>query len=170
MIKSFRHKELERFFLEGKKSGIQAQHADKLSRQLAALNHATGPDDMNLPGWRLHPLKGRLAGHWSIIRTTIEEAIPMTTQHNPPHPGAILREDILPALDLSVTEAARQLGGSRVTLSRLINEQSGLSPEMALRIEAWLGEESGGRAEMWAGMQLDYDMWKARQRRRRQAA
>lgn len=88
----------------------------------------------------------------------------MAVQRNPPHPGAILREDALPALGLSVTEAARQLGVSRVTLSRLIHEQAGISPEMALKIERWLGVEQGGRAEMWAGMQLDYDMWQARQR------
>ncbi len=86
----------------------------------------------------------------------------MATQHQPPHPGAILREDVLPSLGLSVTEAARQLGVARVTLSRLINEQAGISPEMALKIEAWLGPENGGRAELWAGMQLDHDMWKAR--------
>ena len=84
------------------------------------------------------------------------------TMHKPPHPGSILREDILPELKLSVTEAAKQLGVSRVSLSRLINEKSGISPEMALKIEKWLGVENGGRAELWAGMQLDYDMWNAR--------
>lgn len=66
MIKSFRHKGLERFFLKGDQRGIQARHARKLSRQLAILNRATCPDDVNLPGWGLHPLKGRLAGHWAI--------------------------------------------------------------------------------------------------------
>ena len=76
----------------------------------------------------------------------------MSVQHNPPHPGSILREDVLPALGLTVTEAARQLGVSRVSLSRLINEQAGVSPDMALRIERWLGVENGGRAEVWAGM------------------
>ncbi len=84
------------------------------------------------------------------------------TMHKPPHPGSILREDILPELNLSVTEAAKQLGVSRVSLSRLINEKAGISPEMALKIENWLGVEHGGRAELWAGMQLDYDMWNAR--------
>lgn len=82
--------------------------------------------------------------------------------HNPPHPGSILREDVLPELNLSVTEAAEQLGVSRVTLSRLINEKSAISPEMALKIEKWLGVENGGRAEEWAGMQLAYDMYNAR--------
>ena len=65
MIKSFRHKGLERFFLHGDKRGIQARHAGKLSRQLAVLNRATCPGDVNLPGWHLHPLKGDLAGHWA---------------------------------------------------------------------------------------------------------
>lgn len=86
----------------------------------------------------------------------------MTTMFNPPHPGSVLREDILPAMNLSVTEAAKQLGCSRGALSRVLNEHAGISPEMALRIEAWLGVEQGGRAEIWAGMQLDYDMWRVR--------
>ena len=84
--------------------------------------------------------------------------------HNPPHPGAILREDVLPELGLSITEAAHQLGVSRNSLSRILNEHAAISPEMALRIENWLGVENGGRAELWAGMQLDYDMWHARHR------
>jgi len=84
--------------------------------------------------------------------------------HNPPHPGAILREDVLPELGLSITEAANQLGVSRNSLSRVLNEHAAISPEMALRIENWLGVENGGRAGLWAGMQLDYDMWHARHR------
>ena len=64
--------------------------------------------------------------------------------HNPPHPGESIREDILPALDLSVTEAAKQLGVARVTLSRLINGQSGISADMARRLEAWLGGPKRG--------------------------
>ncbi|MDE2083997.1 MAG: type II toxin-antitoxin system RelE/ParE family toxin [Xanthomonadaceae bacterium] len=66
MIKSFRHKGIERFFLTGKTSGIRPVHADRLRRPLAALNEASSPQAMNIPGWRLHPLKGDLAGHWSI--------------------------------------------------------------------------------------------------------
>lgn len=66
MIKSFRHKGLERFFLTGTTSGIQADHANKLRRQLAALNEASGPKVMDIPGWRLHALKGRLARQWSV--------------------------------------------------------------------------------------------------------
>lgn len=66
MIRSFRHKGLERFFRTGSTSGIQARHAGRLRLQLARLEHASGPNDMAAPGWRLHPLKGRLADHWSV--------------------------------------------------------------------------------------------------------
>lgn len=66
MIKSFRHKGLQTFFETGSKAGIQAAHAPKLGRQLARLNEATGPEDMNLPGWQMHPLKGDLGGHYSV--------------------------------------------------------------------------------------------------------
>ena len=83
--------------------------------------------------------------------------------NNPPHPGSILREDILPEMRLTVTEAAKQIGVYRVALSRVLNEHAGISPQMALKIEYWLGIDKGGRAEIWAGMQLDYDMWQARQ-------
>ncbi len=66
MIKSFRHRGIERFFKNGSKAGIQPKHADKLRRQLFALDNAMKPQDMNAPGWRLHSLRGELAGHWSI--------------------------------------------------------------------------------------------------------
>ena len=85
------------------------------------------------------------------------------SMHNPPHPGSILREDVLPEMNLTVKEAAEQIGVSRVTLSRVLHEHAAISPEMALKIEAWLGVDNGGRAEEWAGMQLAYDMWQARQ-------
>ena len=66
MIKSFRHRGIEAFFLTGSLARIQAKHAKRLRLQLAALNGARVPADMNAPGWRLHSLKGKLAGHWSV--------------------------------------------------------------------------------------------------------
>ncbi len=66
MIRSFRHKGLEGFFRTGSKKGIQPAHAARLSRQLAKLDTSAGPQDMNLPGWRLHALAGALVGHWSV--------------------------------------------------------------------------------------------------------
>jgi addiction module HigA family antidote len=81
---------------------------------------------------------------------------------NPPHPGATLREDVLPALGLTETQAAQQLGITRHALSCLLHERATISPEMALRIEAWLGVERGGRADVWLAGQTAYDLWQAR--------
>ena len=88
----------------------------------------------------------------------------MTKMYNPPHPGLTLRDDVLPALGLSVTEAAQQLDVARVTLSRVLNGRAAISPEMALRIEAWLGVERGGEARLWLAEQSAYDMWQTKQR------
>ena len=66
MIRTFRHKGLERFFRTGSKAGIQPHHAERLRRQLAKLDTSSGPQDMDVPGWRLHPLSSDLAGHWSV--------------------------------------------------------------------------------------------------------
>jgi antitoxin HigA-1 len=83
----------------------------------------------------------------------------MTQMHNPPHPGETLREDVLPALGLSVTDAAAQLGVTRAAFSRVLNARAAISPEMALRLERWLGVDHGGRASVWLGMQTAYDLW-----------
>ncbi len=66
MIRSYRHKGLERFATTGSKAGIQPSHAERLRRLVTALDVAAKPDDMNAPGNNLHRLKGALEGHWSI--------------------------------------------------------------------------------------------------------
>ena len=66
MIQSFRHKGLRRFFETGSVAGIQADHAKRLRMQLAALDTAQTVQDMDVPGFRLHPLKGADRGRWSI--------------------------------------------------------------------------------------------------------
>ena len=66
VVRTFAHEGLEALFRNGSKAGVQPAHASRLRRQLAQLDAATGPQDMGLPGWGLHPLKGELAGHWSI--------------------------------------------------------------------------------------------------------
>jgi proteic killer suppression protein len=66
VIKSFRHHGVELFFRKGSKAGIQAKHATRLRIQLFALDNAKSAKDMNAPGWKLHPLKGELAGLWTI--------------------------------------------------------------------------------------------------------
>ncbi len=66
MIRTFRHKGIEAFFLTGKTAGVQAKHAARLRLQLARLSVANEAKDMNAPGWKLHPLKGRLKDHWAV--------------------------------------------------------------------------------------------------------
>lgn len=66
MIKSFRHRGIEKFFRTGSKAGIQPKHAGKLRLQLFALDNAKRPADMNAPGWKLHPLAGELEGQWAV--------------------------------------------------------------------------------------------------------
>lgn len=66
MIRRFRHRGLKRLFEDDDRRGLNAQHVDRISRVLARLDRATEPDHMGLPGWRLHPLKGELAGFWSV--------------------------------------------------------------------------------------------------------
>lgn len=66
MIRDFRHKGLQRFFESGSKAGIQALHAPRLRLQLARLDAAKSPQDMNLPGWDLHDLRGNLKGQFAV--------------------------------------------------------------------------------------------------------
>ena len=66
MIKSFKHKGLEKHYLTGSKKGIQASHSNRLRMQLAALDTAQSLDDMDIPGYRLHQLTGNRRGIWSI--------------------------------------------------------------------------------------------------------
>lgn len=84
----------------------------------------------------------------------------MYKMHNPPHPAETLREDVLPALGLTVTQAAQELGINRVTLSRVLHGKAAISVDLALRLEAWL---DGPSAESWLKGQLAYDLWQAQQ-------
>jgi len=66
MIRPFRHKDLEAFFRKGTRAGIQPAHAGRVRRQLAKPDTASSAQDMDLPGWHLHPLSGGVRGHWSV--------------------------------------------------------------------------------------------------------
>jgi addiction module HigA family antidote len=79
--------------------------------------------------------------------------------HNPPHPGEIIKADCLDPLELSVTEGAKVLRVTRQTLSNLVNGRAGVSPEMAIRLE----KAFGGDAETWLRLQMNFDIWNARQ-------
>lgn len=75
----------------------------------------------------------------------------------PPHPGRIIRQECIDPLNLTVIAAAEGLGVTRKTLSELINGKAGISPEMAIR----LSKAFGGSAELWLGLQMDYDLAQA---------
>ena len=79
--------------------------------------------------------------------------------HNPPHPGAFIQEVYLTPNEMSGRELALQLGVAASTLNRVLNEASGVSPEMALRLSKALGRSP----ESWLTMQQNYDLWQARQ-------
>jgi toxin HigB-1 len=66
MIRSFKHAGLEKFFNTGSKAGIQPKHASKLELQLGVLDGASESNQMNVPGWDFHPLKGALEGHFAV--------------------------------------------------------------------------------------------------------
>lgn len=77
--------------------------------------------------------------------------------HNPPHPGAIIKQLCLEPLGLTVTETAQALGVSRKTLSSILNGRAGISPEMAVRLSLAFGTS----AESWLNQQTQYDLWHA---------
>jgi len=79
---------------------------------------------------------------------------------NPPHPGRVVYEECIEPLDLTITEAAKGLGVTRNSLSRLINGHNGISPEMALR----LSKAFGGSAESWMRQQINYDLAQVQKR------
>jgi addiction module HigA family antidote len=95
---------------------------------------------------------------WSIT-TDLRKGAQMK-MHNPAHPGEIIREDCLKPSGLSVTDAAKGLGVTRKALSDLLNGHSGVSPDMAIRLE----KAGWSTADHWLRMQMQYDLWHAQQR------
>lgn len=79
--------------------------------------------------------------------------------HEPLHPGIILKDVLIDSTGLTISEAAERLGVTRTTLSRLLNQHSGISPEMALRLSKLLSTS----VEMWVNLQSQYDIWHAKQ-------
>ena len=138
---------------------------------------------MYLPGYRFYPLKGARAGEYAVsvsgnwrltFRFDGEDAIDVNLEdyhrgwtmkslrnpnRRPTHPGAILREDVLPGLGITQGKLAELLGVSRLTVSQLMHEHRALSPDMAMRLEKLFGTS----AESWLRMQEAVDLWEARQ-------
>jgi antitoxin HigA-1 len=95
--------------------------------------------------------------NWSIIRIIIED---MSMMKSPPHPGTMLRADVLDPLGLGVTEAAHKLGMSRVALSRVVNGRAGISADLAIRLE----RAGVSTARFWLQLQSNYDLTAALER------
>lgn len=90
-----------------------------------------------------------------------KQEVGVGSMFNPAHPGEVLKDGVIDALDITVGDAAKMLGVDRVTLSRVLNGKAGVSVDMALRLSHALGTS----AEVWLGMQQDYDLWQAQQRK-----
>jgi proteic killer suppression protein len=174
MILSFRHKGLKRLYEDDDPRDVITEHVTKLRDILARLNAARSAADMDLPGFRLHALKGNLKGfhgvtvraNWRVIfrfashnacdvdYLDYHQGIFTMPMKNPPHPGAVVLRQCIEPLELSITAAAAALGVTRTTLSELVNERRGISPEMAVRLE----KVFGGSAESWLIQQAQYDL------------
>ena len=151
-VRSFAHKGLKRLFEDDDPRGVPAAQTRKIADVLAALDTAGEPGDVGLfPGWRLHPLKGDL------------KEVPAMSMKSPPHPGGVIRRQVIAPLGLSVTEAAGILGVTRQTLSLLLNERADLSSEMALRIE----KAFGPKMDHLMRMRLAFDLVRQRQQQGR---
>jgi len=83
--------------------------------------------------------------------------------HNPPHPGEIVKSVLIDNSGISVTQAAKSLGITRGSLSKLINCRSGISPEMAVRLSIALNTSS----QMWLNLQSQFDLWEAEHKRKK---
>lgn len=95
----------------------------------------------------------------TIVSTDLEGEAPLTRQRRPTHPGAILREDVLPEIGLTQGQVAALLQVSRKTVNEILQERRGMTPDMAIRI----ARAFGSSPEMWLGLQQDYDLWVALQ-------
>jgi addiction module HigA family antidote len=184
VIRSFRDKALDRFFATGDGRRLSVQNTRRIANILRALDDASRPEDMNLPGFRFHALaaaaaavmrstraetgESRSAG-WTVTPSTstwkiIAEEDSMTGKLPkrglaPMHPGELLREEILPALGRPKTEIARLLGVSRQTLYDILDEKQPVTPMMALR----LGKLCGNGPDLWLNLQKRYDLRRAEQ-------
>lgn len=87
-------------------------------------------------------------------------------ERQPTHPGALLREDVLPSLGLSVAAVAEALGVSRQMLHRILSERAAVTPEMAVRV----GKLCGNGPRLWLAMQQAHDLWRAERELTKQVA
>ncbi len=175
MIGSIRHKGLKRLHEDDNPRGVNAEHVEKLRDILARLNAAGAVADMDMPGFKVHALKGDRKSFWAVtvranwrvifrfddgdaqdvdyVDCPLKEGLTMPMK-NPPHPGGFVLRQCIEPLGLTITDAAAALGVTRTTLSELVNGKRGISPEMAVR----LSKVFGGSAQSWLTQQAQYDL------------
>jgi antitoxin HigA-1 len=174
MIRGFRSKALRAYFERRDTRGLSVQNVARVGRILRALDVATRPEQVNLPGYFLHALRGerrrsvrgygQLANHFRLARQRcdwrgfggLSLMVKRSTAKGLPamHPGELLREDVIPALGRPRSEIARLLGISRQMLHAILTERAPVTPEMALR----LGKLCGNGPELWINLQTRYDL------------
>jgi antitoxin HigA-1 len=192
MIRSFKHKGLAELFERGRSRRVRQDLQGRCWRRLEALDHAESLTDLHIPGFNFHGLQGvptrysiHVNGPWCItfeweegdaLRVDLEQyhwgevmeeyLVQRPLRRPPIHPGEVVREDVLPALGLSVSEAARRLGVSRQQLHRILACTHPITTEMALRI----GRLAGNGPGLWLRMQQAHDLWHTEQRLKEELA
>ena len=178
MIKSFASKQLKALWETGT-SRIDARMHPRILRRLDVLDAATVPEDMNLPGFDFHALRGHsptrytvhVNGPWCITfefstgdahvldfgQYDQEHRMTRTPDRCPTHPGEVLREDVIPATGKPKAEIARMLGISRQHLHDILATRKPVSAPVAVRLAKLFGNEP----LVWIRMQGAYDAWQA---------
>ena len=140
-----------------------AERAGMSQKRLCQALHRKGSPNVKTFITILHGVGLRLKVSCAVQHVQ-DRQLATSSMFEPQHPGFTLREDVLPALGLERLDAAEQLGISADTLNLVLNGRSPITPEVALRIEAWLGAENGATARLWLAQQFAYDHWLAKQR------
>jgi antitoxin HigA-1 len=184
MIRSFKSKALAELWETGRTPRINAKMHERILRRLDRLDAAEMPGEMNIPGFDFHPLRGfkptrysvHVNGPWCITfefedgdvcridfeqyhwgETVMAHVAKRNPDRCPTHPGALLREDMIPATGKTKAEIARLLGLSRQHLYDILRERKPVSPAVAVRLGKLFGDGTG----VWVRMQATYDTWHA---------
>ncbi|HYG38680.1 MAG TPA: HigA family addiction module antitoxin [Cytophagales bacterium] len=178
MIINFKHKGLKLFFTKGDGSKLPAKYLSRIEEMLFVLDNASELNDIDVPSFKLHPLKGDMLGLWSItvyknyrivfsfnnakvefmmlITLTTIKKLNTMIQHNPVHPGRILRLHVK-ATKKTIKEVAEGIGISRKVLSEILNEHAGVTAEMAVRF----AKAFNTTPQFWVSMQSSFELSKA---------
>ena len=171
-VRSFRHSGLKRLYERDEERRVPPEFRERVEAILALLDQADTLDGLAVPGYRLHPLRGRphhrsmrVSRNWRIVfriekleirDVNLEDCHQNGTfimaMRNPPHPGVHIREAWM-VDGMSVSDAASWIGVPPDTLSRVLDGREGISPDLASRLEA----AGWSRRKLWLRLQAAYD-------------